>query len=186
VLGQERAGGHDRRLFPDDSVGGPCGLCVSFRRCVFKMCITRRSISLYLRHYRPGAALYLSLIYVEYIVNQQPRRGRWIESTEPRIILFLSALQKIHLIESKLSPVFCVYMYACSELIGPPIRKILPWQICYLVNFIVINLPRNSQVKKNCDKKYWEYDYGIIHVWLCFVFNVNFSRQKLFRTATQH
>ena len=116
------------------------------------MCITRISISLYLRHYRPGAALYLSLIYVEYIVNQQPRRGRWIESTEPRIILFLSALQKIHLIESKLSPVFCVYMYACSELIGPPIRKILPRQICYLANFIIINSPRNSQVKKTVIK----------------------------------
>ena len=87
-------------------------------------------------------------------MNQQPRRGRWIESTEPRIILFLSALQKINLIESKLSPVFCVYMtlYACSELIGPPIRKKLPWQICYLVNFIVISLPRNSQVNKTVKK----------------------------------
>ena len=115
VLGQERAGGHDRRLFPDHSVGGPCGLCVSFRRCVFKMCTTRSSISLYLRHYRPGAALYLSLIYVEYIVNQQPRRGRWIESTEPRIFLILSALQKINLIESKLSPVPRYFVCTCTH-----------------------------------------------------------------------
>ena len=46
----------------------------------------------------------------------------------------------------------CIHV-SCSELIGPPIRKMLPWQICYLVNFIVIlKLTAKLSGKKNCNK----------------------------------